>query len=420
MTSSSRLASDNHEDQPMDVYLDQTDTTYSRRHTTTTLIKEEQERHSNSHPQYRSRSTTLGGTSSTYHHSHSHQQHQQQQAEASVEIYRDPSPDAADSFDQHSHHHNYPQQQRTMDPDYGDQENIRPRPRAATVGDPRAQMIRDKDSSASSSSSSHPHHRQPALQRRPSAKTELLERSRPQGARQVSSSSSSQAGAHQQIREAHAPLVRKRSVYAMEEDSSSYKSEPLEQAREQLKQTHVGKSAAGAASRVDAPKKQRREVIPGGAGQQQQAQQNGGQAVRQRAGSSTQKQDEEDLTEEELKEVERKRRHYLRQCAEDISYGTTYVDSAYEYRNVILPKAMFQWLPRNYFVNLETAGYTLKLLSGLQMSQGWEHYMQHAPEPHIMPFRRDLETSKRVRHEQKLAAARQKKEEDIKIKTERP
>lgn len=54
------------------------------------------------------------------------------------------------------------------------------------------------------------------------------------------------------------------------------------------------------------------------------------------------------------------------------------------------------------------------------MSHGWEHYMQHAPEPHIMPFRRDLETSQRVRHEQKLAAARQKKEEGAKIKTERP
>ncbi|KAF9330310.1 hypothetical protein BG006_006728 [Podila minutissima] len=322
-----------------------------------------------------------------------------------------------------------------MDPDYGDQENIRPRPRAAIVGDPRAQMIRDKDSSSSSSSSSHPHHHhQPALQRRPSARTELLERSRPQGTRPVSSSSSSQAGTHQQqqqIGEAYAPLVRKRPVYAMEEDSFSHKTEPLEQAREQLKQTHAGKSAARVVSRVDAPKKQRREAVPRGAGQQQQqqqqAQQNGSQAARQRAGSSTQKQGEEDLTEEELKEVDRKRRHYLRQCAEDISYGTTYVDSAYEYRNVILPKAMFQWLPRNYFVNLETAGYTLKLLSepqwraiGLQMSHGWEHYMQHAPEPHIMPFRRDLETSKRVRHEQKLAAARQKKEEGAKIKTERP
>ncbi|KAG0036760.1 hypothetical protein BGZ82_003764 [Podila clonocystis] len=413
MTSSSRLASDNYDDQPMDAYLDQADTTYSRKHTSTTLIKEEQDRH-NPHPQYRSRATTLGGTSSAYHHFHSHQQHQHQQAEVPVEIYRDPSPDAADSFDQRSHH----PQQNTMDPDYGDQENIRPRPRAATVGDLRAQTLRDKDASSSSSSSSHPYH-QPALQRRPSARTELLERSRPQIARPVSSSSS-QAGTHQQqqTRETHAPLVRKRSVYAMEEDSSSHKTGSLEQTREQLKQTHVGKSAAGP-SRVDAPKKQRREAGLGAAGQQQQAQQNGGQAAR-RVGSSTQKQGEEGLTEEELKEVERKRRHYLRQYADDISYGNTYEDNAYEYRNVILPKAIFQWLPRHYFVNLDTAGFTLKLLSGLQMSPGWEHYMQHAPEPHIMPFRRDLETSRRVRLEQALAAARDKKEGDVKIKTERP
>ncbi|KAF9316481.1 hypothetical protein BG003_001899 [Podila horticola] len=413
MTSSSRLASDNHEDQPMDAYLDQVDTTYSRKHTTTTLIKEDHDRH-NPHAQHRSRSTTLGGTSSAYHHSHPHQQ----QAEAPVEIYRDPSPDAADGFDQHSHHNN--SQQNTMDPDYGDQENIRPRPRAATVGDPRAQAVRDKASSSSSSSHHHQH-------QRPSARTELLERSRPH-ARPVSSSSSSQAGTHQQTRDAPAPLVRKRSVYVMEDESSSNRTEPLEQAREQLKQTHVGKSVAGAAaaSRVDAPKKQRREAGPSAQGQGQ-AQQNGGQTARQRAGSSSQKQGEEDLTEEELKEVERKRRQYLRQYAEDIAYGTTYEDSAYEYRNVILPKTMFQWLPRHYFVNLDTAGYTLKLLSesqwraiGLQMSQGWEHYMQHAPEPHIMPFRRDLETSRRVRREQQLAAARDKKEEGVKTKTGRP
>ncbi|KAF9023242.1 hypothetical protein CPC16_001056 [Podila verticillata] len=307
-----------------------------------------------------------------------------------------------------------------MDPDYGDQENIRPlRARATMVGDLRAQSVRghadNKTSSSCSSSSSHP-----TLQRRPSAKTELLERSRPQGTRPSTSS----VDAHQQqaqSRNAPAPLVKKRSHYVMDEDPAV--KEPYEQAREQLKQTHVGKSVAGAPTRVDAPKKQRREAVPGAGGQQQLN--GGGQTTRQRGGgASSSKQGEDQLTEEELKEVERKRRQYLRQCADDISYGSTYEDAAYEYRNVILPKAMFQWLPRHYFVNLETAGYTLKLLSGLQMSPGWEHYMQHAPEPHIMPFRRDLETSRRVRLEQKMAAAAsgkgKKEEEDVKMKAERP
>ncbi|KFH70360.1 hypothetical protein MVEG_03211 [Podila verticillata NRRL 6337] len=417
MTSSSRLASNNHKDQLMDANLDQAnDTSYSQKHTT--LIKEEQHTHSSL---CRSKST-VGGTSS-YHNSH-HHHHQQQQTEAPVEIYRDPSPDAADSF--HDHHHSH-QQQNTMDPDYGDQENIRPlRARATMVGDLRAQSVRghadNKTSSSCSSSSSHP-----TLQRRPSAKTELLERSRPQGTRPSTSS----VDAHQQqaqSRNAPAPLVKKRSHYVMDEDPAV--KEPYEQAREQLKQTHVGKSVAGAPTRVDAPKKQRREAVPGAGGQQQLN--GGGQTTRQRGGgASSSKQGEDQLTEEELKEVERKRRQYLRQCADDISYGSTYEDAAYEYRNVILPKAMFQWLPRHYFVNLETAGYTLKLLSepqwraiGLQMSPGWEHYMQHAPEPHIMPFRRDLETSRRVRLEQKMAAAAsgkgKKEEEDVKMKAERP
>lgn len=351
MTSSSRLASNNHEDQPMDVNQDQAnDTTYSQKHTT--LIKEEQHHSS----LYRSKST-VGGASS-YHNSrhHHHQQQQlQQQTEAPVEIYRDPSPDAADSFQDHHHNH---QQQNTMDSDYGDQENIRPhRARDAIVGDLRAQSIRGQaDSKASSSCSSSSSHS--ALQRRPSAKTELLERSRPQGARPSTSS----VDAHQQqaqSRNAPAPLVKKRSHYAIDEDSSA---KELYETREQLKQTHVGKSVA-APTRVDAPKKQRREAAPGAGGQQQ----NGGgqQTTRQRGGgASSSKQGEEELTEEELKEVERKRRQYLRQYVEDVSYGSTYEDAAYEYRNVILPKAMFQWLPRHFFVNLETAGYTLKLLSG--------------------------------------------------------
>ena len=69
----------------------------------------------------------------------------------------------------------------------------------------------------------------------------------------------------------------------------------------------------------------------------------------------------------------------------DIYYSEKYYDAKYEYRHVILPKSIAANVPRN------------KLLSedewrgiGVTMSPGWIHYAHHAPEPHILLFRRPL------------------------------
>ena len=69
----------------------------------------------------------------------------------------------------------------------------------------------------------------------------------------------------------------------------------------------------------------------------------------------------------------------------EIYYSEKYYDDKNEYRHVILPKAVAAKVPRE------------KLLSedqwrgiGVTMSAGWIHYAHHAPEPHILLFKRSL------------------------------
>ncbi|CAM9869663.1 unnamed protein product [Ascophyllum nodosum] len=71
-----------------------------------------------------------------------------------------------------------------------------------------------------------------------------------------------------------------------------------------------------------------------------------------------------------------------------IDYSEKYVDGAFEYRHVMLPKDMARIIP------------TTRLLSeeewrslGVQQSRGWQHYAVHRPEPHILLFRRPLGTN---------------------------
>ncbi|KAJ7709457.1 CKS-domain-containing protein [Mycena rosella] len=77
---------------------------------------------------------------------------------------------------------------------------------------------------------------------------------------------------------------------------------------------------------------------------------------------------------------------------EKIHYSDRYTDDAYEYRHVILPKQLLRLIPKEFF-NEESG--TLRLLSepewrgiGITQSLGWEHYEVHAPEPHVLLFRR--------------------------------
>ncbi|CAN3357531.1 hypothetical protein DICA3_F30086 [Diutina catenulata] len=81
---------------------------------------------------------------------------------------------------------------------------------------------------------------------------------------------------------------------------------------------------------------------------------------------------------------------------EMIHYSPRYSDDSdnYEYRHVMLPKNMLKAIPQDYF-NPETG--TLRLLLeeewrglGITQSLGWAHYETHAPEPHILLFKRPL------------------------------
>lgn len=55
-------------------------------------------------------------------------------------------------------------------------------------------------------------------------------------------------------------------------------------------------------------------------------------------------------------------------------------------RHVILPKALAKYVP---FDRLMTESEWRKL--GVTQSPGWEHYMIHAPEPHILLFKREID-----------------------------
>ncbi|EGA63280.1 Cks1p [Saccharomyces cerevisiae FostersO] len=79
---------------------------------------------------------------------------------------------------------------------------------------------------------------------------------------------------------------------------------------------------------------------------------------------------------------------------DSIHYSPRYSDDNYEYRHVMLPKAMLKVIPSDYF-NSEVG--TLRILTedewrglGITQSLGWEHYECHAPEPHILLFKRPL------------------------------
>ncbi|KAH7107597.1 CKS-domain-containing protein [Auriculariales sp. MPI-PUGE-AT-0066] len=79
---------------------------------------------------------------------------------------------------------------------------------------------------------------------------------------------------------------------------------------------------------------------------------------------------------------------------EKIHYSERYSDDHYEYRHVILPKGMLKYLPQNLFSPEDPN--VMRLLSesewrgiGITQSLGWEHYEVHAPEPHVLLFRRD-------------------------------
>ncbi|KAI6150595.1 cyclin-dependent kinase regulatory subunit, partial [Pisolithus tinctorius] len=82
----------------------------------------------------------------------------------------------------------------------------------------------------------------------------------------------------------------------------------------------------------------------------------------------------------------------IEEYIEKIHYSDRYTDDHYEYRHVILPKPLLKFIPKEFFDEKEG---TLRLLTeaewrgiGITQSLGWQHYEVHAPEPHVLLFRR--------------------------------
>ncbi|XP_064651346.1 cyclin-dependent kinases regulatory subunit-like [Lineus longissimus] len=69
----------------------------------------------------------------------------------------------------------------------------------------------------------------------------------------------------------------------------------------------------------------------------------------------------------------------------EIQYSEKYFDELYEYRHVIVPKDIAKQVPKNHLMT-ETEWRNI----GLRQSPGWMHYLVHAPEPHVLLFRRLL------------------------------
>ncbi|TPX78090.1 hypothetical protein CcCBS67573_g00644 [Chytriomyces confervae] len=93
---------------------------------------------------------------------------------------------------------------------------------------------------------------------------------------------------------------------------------------------------------------------------------------------------------------------------EDIMYSARYSDDFHEYRHVNLPREIGTLLMHVYVCTMLTAFCSFcagvlarwvpqgRLMTeqewrglGVKQSPGWYHYMLHAPEPHILLFKRD-------------------------------
>ncbi|GJJ76733.1 cyclin-dependent kinase regulatory subunit CKS1 [Entomortierella parvispora] len=100
-----------------------------------------------------------------------------------------------------------------------------------------------------------------------------------------------------------------------------------------------------------------------------------------------------------------------------IEYGNVYSDKVYDYRNVTLPKAMLYHISSSLRSHPDSRiDFSLRPLSeeewrglGVQMSRGWDNWTYHAPEPHVLMFRRTVELSRQVHAEVK---ARQEKDDE--------
>ncbi|KAG0175628.1 hypothetical protein DFQ30_003378 [Apophysomyces sp. BC1015] len=92
-----------------------------------------------------------------------------------------------------------------------------------------------------------------------------------------------------------------------------------------------------------------------------------------------------ELTDEDVAARAKQRKKDIKSYRKRIIYSSYYKDEEYQYRHVILPQAIARYLP--HFDLLTTdEWYDL----GVRQAEEWKHYMVHAPEPHILLFRRPI------------------------------
>ena len=74
-------------------------------------------------------------------------------------------------------------------------------------------------------------------------------------------------------------------------------------------------------------------------------------------------------------------------------YSEKYNDDAFEYRHVIITRSMAHEVKN---IVSKRCGELLTEADwrglGVQQSRGWQHYLFHRPEPHVLLFRRPLGT----------------------------
>ena len=74
---------------------------------------------------------------------------------------------------------------------------------------------------------------------------------------------------------------------------------------------------------------------------------------------------------------------------DNIEQSNKYYDDYYEYKHLILPEAIYKKLGKER--KLLTKDDWEKL--GIELTNGWEHYLIYENEPHILLFRRPIGTN---------------------------
>ncbi|KAH8918624.1 CKS-domain-containing protein [Atractiella rhizophila] len=84
-------------------------------------------------------------------------------------------------------------------------------------------------------------------------------------------------------------------------------------------------------------------------------------------------------------ELEAQKQRDIIKYSDAIFYSARYSDDQYEYRHVIIPKQLLQYLPKTGLLEEEQWRGI-----GIKQSPGWHHYLRHDPEPWVLLFKRDL------------------------------